>query len=53
MADAIVNNGLEDYYHYRSEFAEKASENEDDLLNKLKVFDDDNILQEFVEVSRQ
>jgi Cu2+-exporting ATPase len=49
VADAIVNNGLQDYYHYRSEFAEKASENEDNLLEKLKVFDDDNILQEFVE----
>ena len=49
VADAIVNNGLEDYYHYRSEFAEKASENEDELLQKLKVFDDDSILQEFVE----
>jgi Cu2+-exporting ATPase len=49
VADAIVNNGLEDYYHYRSEFAEKASENEDDLFQKLKIFDDDIILQEFVE----
>lgn len=49
VAEAIVNNGLEDYYHYRSEFAEKASENEGDLLQKLKVFDDDSILQEFVE----
>lgn len=49
VAEAIVNNGLEDYYHYRSEFAEKASENEDDLLAKLKVFDEDSILQEFVE----
>ena len=49
VAEAIVNNGLQDYYHYRSEFAEKASENEDDLLEKLKVFDDDSILQEFVE----
>jgi Cu2+-exporting ATPase len=49
VAAAIVNNGLEDYYHYRSEFAEKASENEADLLQKLKVFDDDSILQEFVE----
>jgi Cu2+-exporting ATPase len=49
VADAIVKNGLEDYYHYRSEFAEKASENEDELLQKLKVFDDDSILQEFVE----
>jgi Cu2+-exporting ATPase len=49
VAEAIVNNGLEDYYHYRSEFAEKAAENEDELLQKLKVFDDDSILQEFVE----
>lgn len=49
VADAIVKNGLEDYYHYRSEFAEKASEKEDELLQKLKVFDDDSILQEFVE----
>jgi Cu2+-exporting ATPase len=49
VAEAIVNNGLEDYYHYRSEFAEKASENTEDLLQKLKIFDDDSILQEFVE----
>ncbi|WP_297816516.1 heavy metal translocating P-type ATPase [uncultured Paraglaciecola sp.] len=49
VADAIVSNGLEDYYHYRSEFAEKASENENELLQKLKLFDDDSILQEFVE----
>ena len=49
VAEAIVKNGLEDYYHYRSEFAEKAPENEDDLLQKLKIFDDDSILQEFVE----
>ena len=51
VAEAIVNNGLEDYYHYRSEFAEKAPENEDDLFQKLKIFDDDSILQEFVECS--
>jgi Cu2+-exporting ATPase len=49
VADAIVKNGLEDYYHYRSEFAGKASENEDELLQTLKIFDDDSILQEFVE----
>jgi Cu2+-exporting ATPase len=49
VAEAIVNNGLEDYYHYRSEFAEKASEKVEDLLQKLKIFDDDSILQEFVE----
>lgn len=49
VAGAIVSNGLEDYYHYRSEFAEKASENEDEILKKLKVFDDDSILKEFVE----
>jgi Cu2+-exporting ATPase len=41
---------LEDYYHYRSEFAEKAQENEYDMLQTLKVFDDDSILQEFVEI---
>ncbi|MEP1446886.1 MAG: heavy metal translocating P-type ATPase [Paraglaciecola sp.] len=51
VAEAIISNGLEDYYHYRSEFAEKASENEDELLAKLKVFDDDSILQEFTESS--
>lgn len=49
VAEAIVNNGLQDYYHYRSEFAEKATEKEGDLLEKLKVFDDDIILHEFVE----
>ncbi|WP_293746582.1 heavy metal translocating P-type ATPase [uncultured Paraglaciecola sp.] len=50
VAEAIVNNGLEDYYHYRSEFAEKAQENEYEMLQTLKVFDDDSILQEFVEI---
>jgi len=49
VAAAIVDNGLEDYYHFRSEFAEKASENEERLLQKLKVFDDDSILEEFVD----
>lgn len=49
VADAIVNNGLEDYYHYRSEFADKASENEGNLLDKLRVFDDQEILEEFVD----
>ncbi|MEP0174637.1 MAG: heavy metal translocating P-type ATPase [Paraglaciecola sp.] len=48
VAESIVENGLEDYYHYRSEFAEKASENDEDILEKLSVFDDDLILSEFV-----
>lgn len=49
VAEAIVNNGLEDYYHYRSEFAEKADENEYKILQKIKIFDDESISQEFVD----
>lgn len=49
VAESIVENGLEDYYHYRSEFAEKAPENNHDILEKLSVFDDDLILSEFVD----
>lgn len=48
VATAIVENGLEDYYSYRSEFASKAPENEDALLDSLSVFDDESILAEFV-----
>lgn len=50
VALAIVENGLEDYYHYRSAFAEKAAENGEEILRSLKVFDDDSIAQEFVDV---
>ncbi len=49
VAEAIVSNGLEDYYHYRNEFAEKADLNESDILKKLSVFDDESIVEEFVE----
>lgn len=49
VAEAIVNNGLEDYYHYRSEFADKATDSEDNILDKLSVFDDESILHEFVD----
>ncbi|MFT2090864.1 heavy metal translocating P-type ATPase [Paraglaciecola sp. 2405UD69-4] len=48
VAESIVENGLEDYYHYRSEFAEKATDDNQDILDKLSVFDDDLILSEFV-----
>ncbi|MEP2652253.1 MAG: heavy metal translocating P-type ATPase, partial [Paraglaciecola sp.] len=48
VAESIVENGLEDYYHYRSEFADKASEDSQDILEKLSIFDDDLILSEFV-----
>jgi Cu2+-exporting ATPase len=50
VASAIVENGLEDYYHYRSEFAEKATEYQSDLLPSLSIFDDDNIVNEFITV---
>ncbi|MGS2720103.1 heavy metal translocating P-type ATPase [Paraglaciecola aestuariivivens] len=47
VAQAIISNGLEDYYSYRSEFAEKAPEL--GLNSALTVFDDQSILQDFVE----
>ena len=53
VADAIVQNGLEDYYQYRSEYATKASPQEDPLLQQLQVFDDDNFLAEFVNSNEQ
>jgi Cu2+-exporting ATPase len=49
VAKAIVDNGLVDYYTYRSEFAERATSNEEAIFNSLSVFDDEDILQEFVE----
>ncbi len=51
VAEAIVKNGLEDYYHYRDEFAEKANSDDSDILQTLSVFDDDSILDEFVETT--
>lgn len=48
VATAIVENGLDDYYTYRSEYADKAPESEGVLFNTLSVFDDDSIQQEFV-----
>jgi Cu2+-exporting ATPase len=51
VAQAIVENGLEDYYHYRSEFAEKALESDQQLLQTLNVYDNEQVLNEFVDIS--
>ncbi|MGJ8682347.1 heavy metal translocating P-type ATPase [Paraglaciecola sp.] len=50
VAQAIVDNGLENYYSFRNEFAEKADTETDSILEQLAVFDDESILQEFVEI---
>lgn len=48
VADAIVENGLEDYYRFRTELAEKGDEQLTDTLAALETYDDDEIIQEFV-----
>ncbi|WP_158968898.1 heavy metal translocating P-type ATPase [Paraglaciecola sp. L3A3] len=52
VAEAITQNGLEDYYHYRNEFAEKVDSKPDDILKTLAVFDDDSIIEEFVDTQQ-
>ncbi|MCF2947062.1 cadmium-translocating P-type ATPase [Paraglaciecola aquimarina] len=53
VAKAIINNGLEDYYNYRNEFAEKADDKNNSILDKLAVFDDESFLQEFVQTDHE
>ncbi|GAA0345765.1 heavy metal translocating P-type ATPase [Bowmanella denitrificans] len=48
VAEAIVANGLEDYYRFRTEPAEKADSMPDDLLEKLRLFDQPELQEEFV-----
>jgi P-type Cu2+ transporter len=48
VAEAIVSNGLENYYSFRSELADKVTEENTDILQTLQVFDEDNITEEFV-----
>ncbi|NCT47791.1 MAG: cadmium-translocating P-type ATPase [Paraglaciecola sp.] len=48
VAEAIVNNGLESYYQYRTEFASKAPSEQSDLLQSLHLHEDANIEQEFL-----
>jgi Cu2+-exporting ATPase len=48
VAEAIVSSGLENYYSFRSEMAEKVADNSSDILQSLQLFDEDNITEEFV-----
>ncbi|MDO6692576.1 heavy metal translocating P-type ATPase [Aliiglaciecola sp. 3_MG-2023] len=48
VAEAIVDNGLEDYYRFRTEFADKGDEQLTETLDRLKAYDHEEIQQEFV-----
>lgn len=48
VAEAIVSNGLEDYYRFRTEKAIKGDELLDETLSKLDAYDHPDIQQEFV-----
>ncbi|UAA37110.1 cadmium-translocating P-type ATPase [Paraneptunicella aestuarii] len=47
VAQAVVDNGLEDYYRFRSEPAEKASD-EDELVSQLQLYDNPVLRDELV-----
>lgn len=48
VADAIVANGLEDYYKFRTEPAMQGDTSITDTLNKLSVYDEPALQDEFV-----
>lgn len=48
VAEAIVSNGLEDYYQFRTEPAQKSDDSILETLDKLKVYDDPSLQEEFV-----
>ena len=48
VAEAIVDNGLEDYYQFRTEPAQKSDDGILETLEKLKVYDDPSLQEEFV-----
>lgn len=48
VATAIVENGLEDYYRFRTAPAEKGDELLDETLSRLKVYDQVELQEEFV-----
>ncbi|WJG07604.1 heavy metal translocating P-type ATPase [Aliiglaciecola sp. LCG003] len=48
VAESIISNGLEDYYRFRTEFADKGDELLDQTLDTLKAYDHPDIQQEFV-----
>ncbi|WP_340677827.1 heavy metal translocating P-type ATPase [Paraglaciecola sp.] len=53
VAEAIVQNGLENYYSFRSELAAKAADNDSDILQSLRLFDEKSISDEFVYQDKQ
>lgn len=48
VAEAIVANGLEDYYQFRTEPAKQGEAGVVDALNQLSVYDDPALQEEFV-----
>ena len=48
VARAIVDNGLEDYYRFRTEPASKALNTDDAILDKLRLYDSEDLQHEFV-----
>jgi Cu2+-exporting ATPase len=48
VAESIRNNGLTDYYKFRTESAEKADEEDHNILQKLKYLDFPDIQNDFV-----
>ncbi|WP_339899232.1 heavy metal translocating P-type ATPase [Paraglaciecola polaris] len=48
VAQAIVENGLDDYYRFRTEPSVKADDNLQETLDQLAIFDEQSIQQDFV-----
>ncbi|MBD3584447.1 cadmium-translocating P-type ATPase [Salinimonas sp. HHU 13199] len=48
VAQAIVDNGLEDYYQFRTENAEQASLPDAAVLSRLRMYDDPQLQDDFV-----
>jgi Cu2+-exporting ATPase len=48
VSEAIVANGLESYYQYRTEKAEQAESPTNDILSQLAVYDEPALQEEFV-----
>ena len=53
VAEAIVNNGLENYYTFRSELAPKPNENASDIIESLRLFDEKSVTDEFIHQDKQ
>lgn len=48
VAEAIVENGLDDYYRYRTKAGDKARDDLTDTLHQLAIYDQANIQHDFV-----